>query len=1292
MLCWINKFRDSWRNTIAASLTSRSGQVAVILIVVIAIGLMFFAASINLTLVSQSKTITMKAASVSASSTASFLASYGQKEYVETMGRRIRYCKSFGGGLMGILTLIVLIVIAVVFSQYEILGTVGGVAGAASLDTMVAAGAAVGAVMEAASMIVAASIDPGISKAWNKMQNANLSITGQVMERGVQAALQAAVTDQEKIPDVYDLDGDGRFGYEDAAEQIPKDTIGRFSYINTKRYLGFPDLDTAAIADFIGAMHELVINPGDDNWALWDPVFYPNGTTRAAADHPCYLDGVDRNKRPAECDYCCDAYQGPHPSPDDPSETITDIPAECTDAIRATCANRSPFRGTTAYPYIYDFTYENSLNDFMSFREQLGRDDEHHLYHAHKDQSNWHLAAPEDYDDPGAIPIDQQFHLKDTVGYYTSPYFSLATPDNWAKPPAETPDVPAPKLFPFLYKMADWGTKLSDVTYAKYECHWCDAAGGACPTLPSDSVDYPEIFGPAYKLTLTANPATVPYNNGQGWCVNKSNKGGANDPPIVPDLVGGLSPDVYVNKDVCAINPNPDPISDLNKIVGGWKRGADRYCSHGSSLYSIDCPKHGIASPPSDFPNPQCGQTETYTDDAGITTTITAAPADQWQDDMLDEIIYGEMPEFFSNERSLWTALGTPGGLKNLATTFVEWYGGAPAPGEITTGGGIADWIEPPCPSGSCAGSYTGLARPGLLWVWRAQFQWLNTKIQEWLLRLNPSPSLVGPDAAWCVPAIDDGIHVSPPGELATFDVNANGRGDVADVIACLNWNANDPRTYAGGVPAAVGNAQKFQRCHDSCSADTCTDLPRSLIPDFYDGTKYKSTKAANFFDPGKPDDVSKFTTCLTDAATIDKCVANCKQPPLPSDATYGLPAFVSPVDLAKIQAIESKCAALPPFSGVGFCKVATDNLNCADPVSVVNCKCSWNTGSCSGFLGCSLNKEYFDKVTDALVIAKNLGSCKDPAYLDVMGKSDKEAQVQVEKFKHRLQFLQGRYDEAMALSNDNRPGGPLGMDTTRPDGILTTAINNLTDFLDGGTDASVNATDSPAERLIQARKTHVDAITGDLPAFAIYVWQDHDPFKANPGGGKRWDTNKGYWHAVKVEARIPRRCAGGNCLTDEWPKVFSKTKKAGFLKKGKICYTLINTTGRTHARVIRYDQDKDLRGLLFPGGAKIWESRLWHPKTGPGDVADPAEACKSLIDGDLAVWLKKPETDNRSHIGAAFMLNKVPDAAADSKYADCWKVIHRNLLAHGVQSEACAEYYFAGDGFRVKFVPCDGW
>jgi hypothetical protein len=92
----------------------------------------------------------------------------------------------------------------------------------------------------------------------------------------------------------------------------PNDTIGRFSYYNTKRYLSLRAPDTAAIVDFVTNLHNLVLRDRD-NWGLWDPVYYPNFSTKAVGfnpNHVCYLPswGSQLLETSAECDYCCDNY------------------------------------------------------------------------------------------------------------------------------------------------------------------------------------------------------------------------------------------------------------------------------------------------------------------------------------------------------------------------------------------------------------------------------------------------------------------------------------------------------------------------------------------------------------------------------------------------------------------------------------------------------------------------------------------------------------------------------------------------------------------------------------------------------------------------------------------------------------------------------------------------------------------------------------------------------------------------------------------------------------------------
>lgn len=1146
------------------------GQIAVIMIVAIAIGLILFAASINYSLIAQNKTLTLKAASASASATSSMLASYAQKQFVETLGSQIEKCKTSGGfSLLGFIFLVVVAVFAPEIAGFLSPAGTAQVAINALADKILTA-AVVGATMELASVIIASSIDPGISDAWNKMQNANLSMTGQFVERGIQTALQQAVTDHVQIPDLYDLDHDGLFGYREGADpkvDPPLDTVSRFAFYNTKRFLDLPTVESDEVEAFLKALHELVLQ-GDDRWGLWDPVLYPDWQTCAASGHVCCSENP-----PAECDICCQNL---------PPE---ELPPVCA-ARGGSCPSRTPFRAAgQEYPLIYDPTYENSLNTFMSFREQLGRDDEHHLYQVNYDDVtnvglvNWHSVPGTD----AQVLRGNGFFLKDVVGHYVPPGYSSL--DEWVRaetapgevpplpppssitplplPPSPLPAVVSPKLFPFLYKMKDWGPQLNTLDYLNYQCHWCDDDSLAAITCPAD------LSREIGRLELGPGAVLGSFNG--GWCADNTNDAALTRPPLLSDRVPGLPAELYVPDDQCAINNNPTNDWDLNEYTKGWKPGADRYCAR-TAPYDADCPKHGIPDgTPSDDPrratvNPQCGQAG-----AGLAT--------MWPDDMFDEIIYGSQT-LFGIEAALQKQLdGPPLGIGSvgLTKTIEDWY---PE---------VADWIEPPCPDPTdCPESRTKQERPGMLWIWRAQLQFINSRIQEWL---KPSAGneyvgaqFLGPNSVWCVPPLFGAVEQPSisAGEAATFDANRNNvRGDLYDVIQCLNWNANDIRTYPGPEPQAVGNAEKFERCSDCCTVSGrdctqyCSSLPRSLVPAYYSGNHFNYT--------------------------------------------------FSPVN-----------------------------------------------------------------------------SCDNATYRSVIAQSALEARNQVAKFRHRLKFLNQRYIEAISLSNGIKGGDITRIDNYKPDGVLYTAIAKLNEFLDGGT--PFTNIDSPAETFINwLNNSTLTQVTGDLPAFGLYVWQDPDPTRLNLAGQPRHVHGRGYWHAVKVEVRLPRRCTG-DCLEADWPKVVSSTTRSGGLfKKTKVCYRLVNHPGRTKARVIRYDQDKDLRGLVFPGGSPIWSSRMTNPSAlvAPGDPDSLRDTCADQIDDDIRNWLNSESMTYRGQLGAAFMLNQVPifdetlpRTAEQINYANCWTAVHNLLIQHGVQSEACAEYYYTGtsDGFRVRFVGCDNW
>lgn len=1388
MFCALNRFRTEGRRRIREAFNSRGGQVAVLLIIVIAIGLVFFAASINLTLVSQAKTLTMKAATNAASNMASFISSNGQKQYKETLGGEVQKCKTSGGGITAVITIFVFIMIAI------FAGPLATALGNVVSATQIATAALTAAAMEGASALMAAGVDPGISSYWNSMMDTNLSTIGQGVEHGLQAAIQTVQTDPVKIPDLYDLDQDGAFGYRPGATvdnirsgiEKPNDTISRFALYNTKRFLALTGPDATKIQEFEDALHELIV-AGGDGWGLIDPVKYPgnnqlantmpdgnlpNPNTNFTNGQPvnlCRLPLSDANSGwiPAECDPCCTNW------------TVVDAGAEihCNGSgatpigDRSRCVSRTPFRADgNLYPWVYDSSYEDSTNPFMSFREQLGRDDEHSLYHVPFNaatmaaEPNWHWDPVHNPQNVDLIAANKGFYLKDAVGNYTNPPFGVPPvgaitsvspttgPDIWIQtyPPSDTgkTTLRSAVLFPFLYKMSDWGAELKNVTYSDYECYLCDQR--SLKVCPGDISSYAEISN---RLVLTSDPSTVPYNKRQGWCVNKDNSltgnpvATVNDPPLLSDVVRGLSrsspghPGLLIDVDKCGLTIPAANLWDPNSYVDGWKRGSDRYCSHAPRdgvMYHLACPKNGAG----DDPEPdglgfdaQCGQLGAQAPQSFQALLGAGDPkSSNWPDDWIDQIIYG-MKDLLDIESFLWPAMQIPYNRAKVAQNFTNGLYPPPSQGQDFANG-LGDWIEPGCQDpDNCPGSFTKLTRPGTLYRWRAELQFLNKEIQNWIVPASGNPvysaqpgtgnnNHFGPDAVWCLPspvmpfpgiATDPNLNI-PQTEQDTFDVNANGiRGDVADVIACLDWNVSDVQTYPHvlGVlgDKATGNEEKFQACLNQCDTKTCDGvLPRSLTPRFYD------TNLMPQFDPGDEAGRAKIVACLNGAQTFNQCATNCDPTALPSGGAYPpLPAFTPP-NLGQADFVTNFCAANPPGTTADTCNNIIDpsinkTLTCGTNDSV--CRCSW-AGSCAAILDECINfclnypgacstvyKEAVNNLRPLTQATCCVGAGCDPKYAnfrDIIRESAQEAGVQVKKFRIRANFLRNRYAEAMALSYDS--------DVTRlkddhfypnlSDGILTQAIKKLTAFLDNGTPNILD--DSPAEKLIQARIESTDEVTGDdLPSFIVYVWQDPDSRYLNPAGELRNGAGHGYWHAVKAEVRIPKRCAG-NCINTEWPKVFSETSGGGLFQGTKICYTLINLRGKVKARVIRYDQDKDLTGLNFPGGAPIWSAKMSHPKTGDADPSGLRSTCLNQIDNDLRTWILNP-ADVRHSEGAAFMLNKVPDFnsndSQDIEYRNCWVAVHKQLLAHGIQSEACAEYYFVSkgaggqDGFRMKFVPC---
>ncbi len=290
-----------------------------------------------------------------------------------------------------------------------------------------------------------------------------------------------------------------------------------------------------------------------------------------------------------------------------------------------------------------------------------------------------------------------------------------------------------------------------------------------------------------------------------------------------------------------------------------------------------------------------------------------------------------------------------------------------------------------------------------------------------------------------------------------------------------------------------------------------------------------------------------------------------------------------------------------------------------------------------------------------------------------------------------------------------------------------------------GGTSFTGTNQDSPSEMLIRVRTMQQQAADVDyqdsgLPAFAIYVWRgdaETDP---------DWMANgvmhgEGLLHAVKVDARVPRRCRGRCDFYGqgpmEWPKI--ETFTTGFLGSTR-CYELRNYFGMTKARVIRFDQSPNISKLKLFNKIPFVLPNLSHPDVGTGQnitggnvfrVGGTPGICEQYVDpliiqpgiceqyvDPLIIQLiannVPPTVDpDFQSIQQAFMINWPPTGlgqpwgsltAAQQADLTCWNFVHENILRYGVVSHSCANYYWGGpggagygqQGMRVKFAPCN--
>ncbi|MEW5894923.1 MAG: hypothetical protein AB1650_04085 [Candidatus Omnitrophota bacterium] len=1322
-----------------ALLSSTKGQVGLVLILLAALGLIFYAMSLNLSKISNAKIQTMVAAQKAAMFMASFMASYAQRLSEEQLEGGLRKCSSTSlfKRIVLAVVLVIIVIIATITEQPWMWAAV--VAAVAST---------------AAAIIDAVYIQPSLTDMWNEMMVRTLTPQGQLIEYGMQTALRTVIDDNVEFPDVGDFDADGVFGWDfqtvGGVDQLTtvNDYTNRFAYYYTLRLGQVTPPDTAAVAELGKQLNDFIyffdsqvepVDASDDVWGLTD-------ITADNAAHVC-----NTANRPAECDpccvparaACCDINVCPSgtvcPGPDccnsclltDPSCVYEGISASCASGTNANCGNTS-YVGDTAtgniFPLVYDPFYEDTTNTIFSLREQIGRDDESPVYAVNSANPNWHIEAgipaTTSHQILRAGVLDPAAPVPDTW-FYDATAAAVENPRDWYK----IQDVggfytmdPQQGVFPFLYAIQDIESNLSlarSASYARLRCYWID--DNVC-----SMESYSDPLKKGAQLFPLALGALNPFSGGNE--VIDLGTGG------MPDIVD--RPNLFLRNDLCLIEGEY-----------GWKRGTDLYCS-----------AKDLSSPDENYPYyTECGKHGNCVVD-GMDTDCLCGEGNSWDpkyfnEDSMDDLYYG-LPEFISWSNDLVSRIASSEMISFMSVSSNEWY----REGEL--------WVE-------------------ALDEWRSQMSYFYNEIDGWIYpgaaaSYAGSPVCVGDMEGvgeiktWCMPSpvgvanefgLNECMGISPEEQL-TFNVNqadadnpgSGYRGDLEDVVACLNWNVNDVNTFydeLGVFQTATGNQQKFQQCANHCGPWACRNLPRSPVP-FTGGYAWLENAILTGIDVYWSDK-EMYINCLN-SHSYSQCNSACDPLsvlPLVNPVT-GVPYTINPAtyniaDVANIILIEQAkirweddCASVGTFNETLDCNGSTIDILTCNPAEAANfdfCISQWDGGSCEAIVtqGLSPVDPDPDRVFYNSLVAltdgaaandeadDTTGFCNEPAFLQWVQESANASENIILKLNQRLVYLNYVLQEGLRARlvfgeavdrfseflDNNTPyvTGPAANEDTLGAGYLFPDLERDVEWIregevmDDGTNVYVHYdVDSPAELMrALAEETATLDVTGtnsnSLPSVAIYVWRGPDlpPGKTRMIGG--FPSNIGYVHAVKVEVRAPGRCNGA-CITDVWPWIETETSKWGT----KRCYYLRDYEGRAKARAIRYDEPVDTSNsaFSFANGVSIWGMSTAHPDVGPGNTATifadatPAPGDESVCFQQIDPLIRligtrvagvPGQTDTLHH---AFMLNRIPDIMSGDDYSRCWTDVHQDLLSHGVHTDSCAMYVWEGLDMGVKFVPCD--
>lgn len=468
-----------------------------LLIILSAVAIIFFAISLNWGRVSQIKNYTTIGATTTAALAGSSYASYGEMQQKTTLGGEWEHCAHnsiFGA----ILTLLLVVVICLVAWATCVSATQAGYAMLAAI-----------ALSSASLALQVAVVQPGLTRMWSQLQlDANLSTTEQFLTNALQNALQNSVTDSAVVTDYFDANTNGRYGF-NIAKGLSEDVVSRYAFYSTEYMKNLrskrEDIDLSSFTTGLSAFLPKITNgvPAGDQRLTKDPRYNPCCQPVNDADgkplRPNATTCPDRDPIPAACNGNIWNWPGPNPPTDHYGDT-------------------------------YPLAFERGRPDYLSsgsFLARFGIDEEVRNFTAAKSSETSGMFKM--FWDMGDIQNTAIFSLNATPVAVDAnnpkrlmdPVFALPTylsPANQCADAAKPEDGINWKPGKEIYCQTTW--KYDDC--AKYKCAAADTGGDCCTAaagLPvgqwpedqlDDTIDQLKLFNNwARARILSQNPAVL---------------------------------------------------------------------------------------------------------------------------------------------------------------------------------------------------------------------------------------------------------------------------------------------------------------------------------------------------------------------------------------------------------------------------------------------------------------------------------------------------------------------------------------------------------------------------------------------------------------------------------------------------------------------------------------------------------------------------------------------------------------------------------------------------------------